>query len=96
MTFATRFNELQTDIIANIMAITDRPDGWLPHTVFVEEEGEDRNGAGTPVYKEYQLIDFKPDGSCVLRNTTTGKDETDRQLSEINIEWLLPGFIRRM
>lgn len=89
MTFTKRFNQLQTDIIANITAITDRPDGWLPHTVFVEEEGEDRNEAGTPVYKEYKLIDFQPDGSCTLRDTTTGEDETDRHLSEINIDWLM-------
>ena len=89
MTFTTRFNQLQTDIIANITAITNRPDGWLPHTVFVEEEDEDRSGAGTPVYKKYQLIDFKPDGSCTLRDTKTGEDETDRHLSEINIDWLM-------
>lgn len=89
MTFTTRFNQLQTDIIANLAVITDRPDGWLPHTVFVEEESENRNGAGTPIYKEYQLVDFKLDGSCTLRDTTTGESETDRHLSEINIDWLM-------
>lgn len=89
MNFTTRFNQLQNDIIANIAVITDRPDGWLPHTVFVEEEGEDRNGAGTPVYKEYQLVDFKPDGSCTLRDISTNEDDAERQLSEINIDWLM-------
>lgn len=92
MTFTTRFNQLQTDIIANLAVITDRPDGWLPHTVFVEEEGENRNGAGTPIYKEYQLVDFKLDGSCTLRDTTTGESETNRHLSEINIDWLMTAY----
>ena len=56
MTLKTRFDQLQTDVIANITAITNRPDGWLPHTVFVKEEGEDRSGAGTPVYKNISLL----------------------------------------
>lgn len=89
MAFATRLNQLQIDIIANLTVITDRPDGWLPHTVFVEEEGEDRNGAGTPVYKEYQLVDFNPDGSCTLRDNSTNEDDSERHLSEINIDWLM-------
>lgn len=85
MNFTTRFNQLQNDIIANLTVITDRPDGWLPHKVFVEEEGDD----GAPAYKEYQLVDFKPDGSCTLRDTSTNEDDEERQLSEINIDWLM-------
>lgn len=85
MTFTTRFYQLQNDIIANLSVITDRPDSWLPHKVFVEEEGDD----GAPIYKEYQLVDFKPDGSCTLRDISTNKDDTERQLSEINIDWLM-------
>ena len=85
MTFATRFNQLQNDIIAKLMAITDRPDGWLPHLVFVEEEGED----GAPVYNKYRLVDFKTDGSCTLRNAITNEDDRERHLSEINIDWFL-------
>lgn len=85
MIFATRFNQLQNDIIAKLTAITDRPDGWLPHLVFVEEEGED----GAPVYNQYRLVDFRTDGSCTLRNTITNEDDRERCLSEINIDWLL-------
>lgn len=85
MTLTTRFEQLQNDIIANLTVITDRPDSWLPHKVFVEEEGDD----GAPIYKEYQLIDFKPDGSCTLRDASTNEDDAERHLSEINIDWLM-------
>lgn len=89
MTLITRFNQLQNDVIAKLSAITDRPDGWLPHLVFVEEESEDQNNHGAPVYNAYRLVDFKPDGSCTLRNTITNEDDTERHLSEINIDWLM-------
>ncbi|MCM0193965.1 hypothetical protein [Bacteroides fragilis] len=89
MTLITRFNQLQNDVIAKLSAITDRPDGWLPHLVFVEEESEDQNNHGAPVYNAYRLVDFKPDGSCTLQNTITNEDDTERYLSEINIDWLM-------
>lgn len=89
MNLLQKLKTVQNDFIANIATITDRPDGWLPHTVFVEEEDENRTGQGTPIYKEYRLIDFKPDGSCTLRDTSTNEDDTQRHLSEINIDWLV-------
>ena len=33
--------ELEQEIIANLRAIPKMPEGLLPHTVYVEEEGED-------------------------------------------------------
>lgn len=84
MSFTTRFNQLQNDIIARLSIIKDRPDGWLPHTVYVEEE--DINGNR---YNAYKLVDFKSDGSCTLQNLITGENDAERDLSEINIDWLM-------
>ncbi len=89
MNYQKQVNELQQQLINQLCTITDRPDGWLPHLVFVEEEGCDSIGLGSPVYKEYRLVDFKTDGSCTLRDLIDGKDDTERHLSEINIDWLV-------
>ena len=42
--------ELEQEIIANLRAIPKMPEGLLPHTVYVEEEGEDDEHHGIPVY----------------------------------------------
>lgn len=84
MSFTTRFNQLQNDIIARLSIIKDRPDDWLPHTVYVEEE--DINGNR---YNTYRLVDFKSDGSCTLQDCITGENDAERDLSEINIDWLM-------
>lgn len=88
MNYTTRFNQLKNDIVANIAIITARPDGWLPHTVFIIEDWKD----GIPIYKSYQLVDFKSDDSCTLRDTSTNEDDNERQLSEINIDSLMTVF----
>ena len=59
-----------------------RPAGWLPHIVYIEEEGD------YPVYTMYKLEEIRKDGSCVLLNPATGERFNDRQLYEINIDWL--------
>lgn len=87
MKISEKINDLHNELVARISAITDRPEGWLPHLVFVEEEGEDRIRAGTPVYNEYRLMDFKADGTCTLSSTINDQEE-ERHLSEINIDWL--------
>lgn len=89
MNYQKRVNELQQQLITRLSAITDRPESWLPHLVYVEEEGDDGNGFGMPVYNAYRLVDFESDGRCTLRNLITGKDDTERHLSEINIDWLV-------
>lgn len=85
MTPQEQAKSLTDKIIANLCRITKRPDGWLPHIVFVEEEGED----GAPVYNQYRLVDFKTDGSCTLQNAITNEDDGERHLSEVNIDWLV-------
>lgn len=87
MTLYKKLEQLQNEFVAKLSAITDRPADWLPHLVFVEEEGEDCNGGGFPIYNPYRLVDFTSDGTCTLRNEVTNEEE-ERHLSEINIEWL--------
>lgn len=83
MTPQEQAKSLTDKIIANLCRTTKRPDGWLPHIVYVEEEGE------YPVYNRYELIDYTPDGSCTLYNPRTDCRQNDFHLSEINIDWLV-------
>lgn len=83
MTPQEQAKSLTDEIIANLCRITERPEEWLPHIVYVEEEGD------YPVYNRYELIDYTPDGSCTLYNPRTDSRENDFHLSEINIDWLI-------
>lgn len=85
MTPQEQEQKLSQNIIDSLCRITDRPDGWLPHIVFVEEEGND----GYPCYVRYNLIDYHADGTCTLQRPNTDIQETDRNLFEINVEWLI-------
>lgn len=83
MTPQEQVKSLTDKIISCLCRITERPDGWLPHIVYVEEEGD------YPVYNRYELIDYAPDGSCTLYNPRTDSRENNFHLSEINIDWLV-------
>lgn len=74
---------LSQNIIDTLCHITERPDGWLPHIVYVEEEGD------YPVYTMYKLEEIRQDGSCVLFNPENEERFNDRHLYEINIDWLI-------
>ena len=69
-------------LVSALCGIRENPDGWLPHTVYVEEEGD------SPVYTMYSLEAIRKDGSCTLYNPQTGERFTSRHLREISIEWL--------
>ncbi|MFI3294084.1 MAG: hypothetical protein SNI70_11290 [Rikenellaceae bacterium] len=88
MTYQQKVHELHNEIIAEFHKITDRPEGWLPHTVYIEEEGEDSQGRGVPVYTAYKLLDYLPSGECQLLNVATNKEEVGA-LCEIEIDWLV-------
>ncbi len=81
--------ELEREIIANLCAIPKMPEELLPHTVYVEEEGEDAEHHGIPVCTAYKLEDIRPDGSCVLYNPDSGERFPCRHLYEVNIDWLV-------
>lgn len=88
MSLQKRLNELHKEIITSLCGIKKFPEGLLPHTVYVEEEGENSLDIGNSVYTVYSLVKIFPDGSCILENPETGEEEK-RQLSEINIDWLI-------
>jgi hypothetical protein len=88
MSLQKRLNKLHEEIIAALCSIEEFPDGLLPHTVYLEEEGENFLPIGESVFNPYSLTKIFPDGSCLLENPKTGKEEK-RQLREINIEWLV-------
>ncbi len=81
--------ELEQEVIANLRAIPKMPEGLLPHTVYVEEEGEDAEHHGIPVYTAYRLEEIRPDGSCMLYNPDNRERFPCRHLYEINIDWLV-------
>lgn len=83
MTPQEQEKNLSQNIIDSLCRTTKRPDGWLPHIVFVEEEDD------YPVYTMYKLEEIRQDGSCVLFNPQSGERFHDRHLCEINIDWLV-------
>ena len=85
MTPQEQERKLSQNIIDSLCHISEHPDGWLPHIVFVEEEGED----GYPCYVRYNLLDYHADGTCTLQRPNTDVQETDRELREINVDWLI-------
>lgn len=87
MTYQEQEKELTDKIVSSLLRIKRHPEGWLPHTVFIEEESP---RTGDPMYRHYMLEDFRPDGTCVLHNPNTGRFESDNYLlSAINPEWLI-------
>jgi hypothetical protein len=88
MSLQKRLNELHEEIIAALCGIREFSDGMLPHCVYVEEETEKSLSCGNSVYTAYSLTKIFPDGSCMLENPETGKEEK-RSLREISIEWLI-------
>lgn len=88
MNYNNKLNDLARQVIASLVQIEDAPAEWLPHTVYVEEEGEDCDGRGIPVYNQYKLVKIHYSGACELQNVITNEIE-ERHLYEINIEWLI-------
>lgn len=82
----TQIEKISEKLIADLCRTDECPDDWLPHTVYVEEVGEDKKLRDIPVYNRYTLEDFKQDGSCTLRDM----EGVCRfgHLNEICIDWL--------
>ena len=75
-------------LISDLCRITERPDDWLPHTVYVEEIGEDEKCGEIPIYTRYTLEDYTADGNSTLYNPRTDEHRSGH-LDEINIDWLV-------
>ena len=80
---ANRLRELRNEIAQELTLTTHRPKGWLPRTVFVEE---DEYEAG---FTMYEVLEIHKNGTCDVR-PTEGDDGQIRNipLTEINIDWL--------
>lgn len=78
---------LTDKLVSGLCRTDERPEDWLPHTVYVEEVGEDEKLGDIPVYTRYTLEDYKPDGSCTFRNAE-GEYRTGH-LHEICIDWFV-------
>mgnify|MGYP007060784349 CR=1 FL=1 len=94
MTVQEQIERLVEKLIDDLCRIDERPDGWLPHTVYVEEIGEDATLGEIPVYTRYTLEDYNQDGSCTLRNMEG--EYRSGHLREINIDWLVTLWNRYM
>ncbi|BBL00449.1 hypothetical protein A3BBH6_06850 [Alistipes onderdonkii subsp. vulgaris] len=82
----TQIEKISEKLIVDLCRTDEHPDDWLPHTVYVEEVGEDEKLGDIPVYTRYTLEDFKQDGSCTLCDTE-GVCRSGH-LKEICIDWL--------
>lgn len=82
----TQLEKITERLIADLCRSDERPDDWLPHTVYVEEVGEDESLGEIPVYTRYTLDDYEKGGSCTLRNSEG--ESRSGHLHEICIDWL--------
>lgn len=73
---------LRNDIALELTLASNRPQGWLPRTVFVEE---DEYEAG---FVKYTVKVINADGTFTGTNQETGETVT-MPLTEINIDWLM-------
>ena len=87
MTPQEQVKALKEKLIAGLCRTDERPENWLPHTVYVEEVGEDEELGEVPVYTRYTLEDYKADGNCTFRNME-GECRTG-WLHEICTDWLI-------
>ena len=58
MTPQEQVKALKEKLIAGLCRTDERPENWLPHTVYVEEVGEDEELGEVPVYTRYTLEDL--------------------------------------
>lgn len=84
----SKVNDIHQKLVKALSEIKEIPEDFLPHMVFVEEEKD-----GMPVYNRYSLTEILPCGNCILANPVTDEKE-ERDLSEINIDWLVTLWIR--
>lgn len=80
---SNRLRQLRQDIALELSLTTNRPEGWLPRMVFVEE---DEYEAG---FTMYEVLRIHQNGTCDVRPTEgLYIEEKNIPLTEINIDWL--------
>lgn len=84
MSFTSKRDQLHLEIIAKLSEITECPNEFLPHTVYVEDESRDEH----PLYHRYKLTAIQNEGLCTLLDPATRISE-ERCMSEINVDWLI-------
>lgn len=84
MSFTSKRDQLHLEIIAKLSEITEYPNEFLPHTVYVEDESRDEH----PLYHRYKLTAIQNEGLCTLLDPATRISE-ERCMSEINMDWLI-------
>lgn len=87
MNYQIKHQELRQEIIGKFLAIKNRPEGWLPHVVYVQDENCDLAAPNTPLYNQYKLIDYTDSGECLLLNKDG--EEEHGALCEIETEGLI-------
>ncbi len=88
MNYKIKHQELRQEIIDKLLTIKDRPEGWLPHVVYVQDEDCDSADPDAKLYIQYQLYDFQDNGECQLIDLTRGTMEAGA-LCEIETEGLI-------
>lgn len=79
-----KLNEIRKDLALELAAAEHRPDGWLPRTVFVEE---DEYEAG---FTEYLLTEIHHDGTCDIQCMKGILPKIGRiNLNDIEIDFLM-------
>lgn len=87
MDFQTKLESLHSEIVSALCCIREMPENLLPFSIFVEEETDESLASGHSVYNQYSLTEIFADGTCILENPDTGKEEK-RTLNEISIDHL--------
>lgn len=80
-TLSDTLRKLRQDMAEELAATQHRPSGWLPRTVFVEE---DEYEAG---FTQYEVTEIHSNGKFTGINLSTSEKMT-MDLTEINIDWL--------
>ena len=77
-----RLEDIRNEYVSALCGIKEKPEGWLPHIVYVEEEGD-----YYPVYTRYTLMDIKRDGATIMADDN-GYPHDEIHLSEVCVDWL--------
>lgn len=85
MTYQEQHKALENRIISSLCEIKEYPCELFPHSVFVEEVGEDCG----PVYNKYSLVSINQSEKTCMLKSSHSREESEFYLSSISIDWLV-------